>query len=268
MVTELRGPRNFGGAMPGVAAAEPLESNDDGTFEFPPVLEGDWSVRAVLRSEDRSARSGAAEVRVSKNDIENLEIHLTQPFEIEVTADWGDPPPAAVPPIRTEILPLDGPQGGALSAEPGKPQRLKGFAGRYFIGPGFSLTPGYYAAAAMLNNRDVLGQVVEIAGPASLRMIYKAGGGSVRGTVEHGADVTVVLMADDTPAARLGFTARCDAEGGFAIRDVPPGSYTVGAVQEFTMVASPEFQNLFRANGKRVTVEAGASAQVELKVMR
>jgi len=48
------------------------------------------------------------------------------------------------------------------------------------------MTPGHYLAAAMLGNRDVLGQVVELSGPTSLKMIYKSGGGSVRGTVENG----------------------------------------------------------------------------------
>ncbi len=206
MVTMVRGPLSVVRFGQYVEAAEPVETKEDGTFAFPPVLEGDWRARAVLesRSENRSTRSGTAEIRVSDSDIDDLEIRLEQPFEIEVAADWGDSPSAANPAAFMMVRPLDGPPGGPASdAKPGQPQRMKGFAGRYFIGPGAAI-PGYYVAAVMLDNRDVLGQVVELSGPASLKMIYKTGGGSVRGTVEKGAGAMVVLMADAMPQSRSG----------------------------------------------------------------
>jgi hypothetical protein len=275
MVTMVRGPFSLVRFGQYVEAAEPVETKEDGAFEFPPVLEGDWRVGAVLdtRSENRSRRSGATEIRVSTrdakgSDIDNLEIRLEQPFEIEVTADRGDSPAAANPPAFRMVTPLDGPPGGPPSdAKPGQPQRLKGFAGRYFIGPGGAI-PGYYVAAAMLDNRDVLGQVVELSEPTALKMVYKTGGGSVRGTVDKGADAMVVLMADETPGSRIGIGVQCDADGGFSIPDVPPGEYTAVAFQEFNLVASPEFSTLLEANGKRVKVETGAASQVDLRVSR
>jgi hypothetical protein len=274
MVTMVRGPFSMVRFGQYVAAAEPVETKEDGTFAFPPVLEGDWRVQAVLDtwSENRSRRSGTAEIRVSTRDaggdIDDLEIRLEQPFEIELAADWGDSPSPTNPPTFMMVMPLDGPEGGPPSdAKPGQPQRVKGFAGRYFVGPGGE-TPGYYVAAAMLDNRDVLGQVVEISGPASLKMVYKTGGGSVRGTVDKGAGAMVVLMADETPASRIGIGVQCDADGGFSIPDVPPGEYTAVAFQEFNLVASPEFLNLLAASGKRIKVEAGAAAQVDLRVGR
>jgi hypothetical protein len=99
IMMRARGPGyNFSDQARAVSAAEPVETKEDGTFAFPPVLEGDWRVRAVLRpEEDYSARSGALEIRVSKSDIDDLEIHLTKPFDIEVTADWGDSPAPTLP---------------------------------------------------------------------------------------------------------------------------------------------------------------------------
>jgi hypothetical protein len=125
-----------------------------------------------------------------------------------------------------------------------------------------------YAAAAMLDNRDVLGQVVQLAGPASVKMIYKSDGGSVRGTVEHGADMIVALMADATPVALLGLAARCDVDGGFSIRDVPPGDYTAVAFQDLGPIGIPVLQRMLAESGKRVKVEAGAASQVDLRVAR
>jgi hypothetical protein len=112
----------------------------------------------------------------------------------------------------------------------------------------------------------VLGQVVELSGPASLKAIYKPGGGNVRGTVEKGAGVTVFLMTDETPASRLGFSARCDADGAFSIPDIPPGEYTAAAFPDIEALGSPDFQSLLAASGTRVRVDAGSAAVVELRV--
>jgi hypothetical protein len=260
----MRGSVIMGVSPPEVAAAELVETGDDGSFAFPPVIEGDWRVRAVLGREGFNPRSGGIDVRVSSNDIEDLEIRLAQPFEVEVTADWGDSPPATPPPTQVTLTSLEGVPDLEQS---GQPQRFKISAGRHFIGPGGS-TPGYYAAAAMLGNRDVLGQVVEISGPATLKMIYKTEGGSVRGIVEHGLGAMVVLMADATPVARLGFMARCDADGGFLIRDVPPGEYTAVAGQGVNFLISGELPSALIAGGKRVHVDARATASVDLQVTR
>jgi hypothetical protein len=273
MITMVRGAW-YGIPQEGTGA-EPGETKSDGTFVFPPVLEGDWRVRAFQRKDDYLAGgSGAVEVTVSKIDIEKLEIRLTPSFPVEVTADWGDSPPAKIPPSLepslATIRPLDGPPGFPPDpAEPGKPQRYDLYAGRYFIGPGAAPTPGFYAAAAMLENRDVLGQVVELSGLTSLRMIFRTGGGSVHGTVENGADALVALLADATATARLGYSGRCDANGAFFIRDLPPGEYTAIAVQgPLGDPLRPEFASLLVTNGRRVKVEAGAAAQVDLRVSR
>jgi hypothetical protein len=109
---------------------------------------------------------------------------------------------------------------------------------------------------------------VDLEGPTSLKMIYKTGGGSVRGTVEKGAGAMVALMAEETPASRLGYGAKCDVNGGFVIPDVPPGEYTLVAFPDPRLLTGPDFPSLLAANGKRVEVEAGGSAQVELKLMR
>jgi hypothetical protein len=256
--------------------AEPGETRSDGAFVFPPVLEGHWRVRAVQRQDDDLAGgSGAVEVSVSKldtkgTDIENLEIRLAQPFPVELTADWSDAPPAKLPPTFATVKWLDGPQPFPPALpEAGKPQVLALSAGRYLIAPGTAPTPGYYLAAAILESRDVLGQVVELTGPTSLKLIFKTGGGSVRGAVERGAGATVALLGDATATARIGYSGRCDANGTFVIPDLPPGDYTALAVQG--ALGDPlraEFASMLVASGKRVSVEAGAGAQVELRLAR
>jgi Carboxypeptidase regulatory-like domain len=273
MVTIVRGSPGLSGGYPqAVAAASPVETKEDGTFAFPPVLEGEWKVGAVLRPMTDSARGGSVDVNVSTrapegSESDHLEVRLAERFEIRLTADWGDSPPAYLP-LGLSLNPLDGPEGSLGNfPEPGQSKTFRLIAGRFVVVPG-SAPPGSYLAAVMLGNRDVLGQVVEITGPEPLRTIYKTGGGSVQGTVENCADATVAVMADATLTSRLGFSARCDANGRFAIADVPPGEYTAVAFAELNLLFSPGFPEVLASSGKRVKVEAGAAAQVELQVVR
>lgn len=242
--------------------AEHLVANDDGSFEFPEVAEGDWLLRGIVAGHDPESnrefyRNGSVELKVGRRDIEDVEIRTNRSFPIDVSADWGDSPPAKAPEMLVNLVPLDG-------QFPSSPR--EGFAGRYLVGP-VQAAPGFFAAAALLDNRDVLGQVVELSGPMSLKMIFKTGGGTVRGTVEKGANAFVLLMADATPAARIGFRARCDADGEFIFRDVPPGQYTVVALQRVGNLGTPEkILSVLEASGKRVKMDAGETAQVDLRL--
>jgi hypothetical protein len=118
----------------------------------------------------------------------------------------------------------------------------------------------------LLDNRDVLGQAVEISGPAALKVILKADGGAVRGIVEKGVGAWLVLLADATPASRLGFSAQSDSDGSFLIRNVPPGDYTIVALEKIDMMSYSDFTSAIMANGTRVKVEAGSSESVELRM--
>ncbi len=267
MVAMIRG--YFAAEPIEVPVAEPSQTRDDGTFTFPSVRRGNWTLRAALGD---PALSGSADVSVSDAEVENVQVRVAPPLDIELQTDWGDSPPARFPAGPATFIPLDSPLllpplPGDLG--PGQAPQFVGFAGKYLIGPGPSPQPGFYLAAVLLDNRDVLGQVADIASGDSLKLIFKTGGGSVRGTVEKGAEATVVLMADASASARIGYATRCDSNGAFVLRDLPPGEYTAVAVQGAVGdPARPEFSAMLSASGRRVRVEAGSAAQVDLRVAR
>ncbi len=223
------------------------------------------------------AGSGSVTISSRSESIPSVELRLRPPVAIEVTADWGDSPPNTV--LRDFALASFTSVDSFISSElarrpisePGAPQRFRVAKGRYFIWEGRTIgwgaQPGYYAAAAMWNGRDVLGQVVELTGPASLKMVYKNDGGTLRGTVEKGGDALVVLMADALPSgARVGYSGRCDADGMFSIPDVPPGLYTAVAVQGFSVdPLRPDFASALTRDGKRVRIEARGTTSVNLR---
>lgn len=254
-----------------LAAAAPVETREDGSFEFPPLLEGEWLLRAVLEDEKSgpgTAVSGAAGVTLGRSDVDKLEIRLAAPFNISVSADWGDVPPATYPRVFPVFTAMDGQPFALSDAKPGGLPDSKVFAGRYFVwpGPGVQL-PGYYLTAAMLDNRDVLGQVVDLSGPSTLKLVFKTGGGSVRGNVENCGQGIPVLLADATQVSRLGFTERCGADVWFLFRDVPPGEYTVAVLPRPVMDYS-EFLAMLAAGGKRIRVDAGSVTPVDVGVAR
>jgi hypothetical protein len=253
-----------------VPVAEPSQTTDDGSFTFPSVVQGNWILRAVGGDPQRA---GSALVSVSDSEVDDIQIRIAPAFNIELQADWGDSPPAKVPAGPVRFLAMDSPAvlpPPPFDLEPGQVPVFQGFAGKYVLAPSPMLPAGYYLAAALLDNRDVLGQVTDLSAGDSLKMIFKTGGGAVRGMVEQGADAAVVvLMADPSASGRMGYSGRCDANGAFVVRDVPPGDYTAVALpNNLGDPLSAEFAAMLVANGKRVRVEAGSSAQIDLRLAR
>ena len=194
-------------------------------------------------------------------------------LDIEIETDFGDSPPApplaTIPAFPVTMIPLDSPTllspfPGDL--QPGEAPRFKGFAGKYLIAPAAGLA-GYYLAAAVVDDHDVLGRVTDIAAGDTIKLVFRKDGGSVRGNVEQGARALVVLMAHDPGSnARLGYSGRCDASGAFTIPDVPPGEYTAVAGKGFPDFGSAAFATLLTSSGKRVRVEAGSTEQADLRL--
>ena len=116
----------------------------------------------------------------------------------------------------------------------------------------------------MLGGQDVLGQVVELDGTITLKVVFKFDGGGIRGTVEKGAGTEVIVISDTRGSVKFAWPTECDANGGFAMPDLPPGEYTMLAYRGTSDITSPEFQAVLAA-GERVKVEAGAVLQIDLK---
>ncbi len=257
---------------------EQVLTDDDGRFELSPVLEGDWKVQAENFPDYDSElhrylyRSGTRLVRITRQPLENVEVRLTQPFALELGIDLGDSHQgdAAVAPPKLSIglSPLDRQPTFASNVNLWETQRIEGvFPGRYRIELLSALPPGWYTAAAMLDGRDVLGQVAEIMGPGTLRMVYRTDGGSLQGSIENGDAAMVVAMG----ASGLPFQAFCDQDGRFTIGGLPPGEYTVGAFQlplapAFDLMAGTGLKSALAEHGQRVKVEPGAVAAVKLRL--
>jgi hypothetical protein len=182
MVAAVRG--EFGFPPFEAPLAEPGETLADGTFKFPPVTRGNWMLRVAGNSRGWADQAGSAEVTVADAEVEGAVVRVAPAFDIELKTDFGDSPPAKIPTILVTMIPQDRPQlrlplPGDLP--PGETPRFKAFAGKYLVAPA-QVLEGYYLAAALLGNRDVLGQVTDIARGDAIKLVFRKDGGSVRGT--------------------------------------------------------------------------------------
>jgi hypothetical protein len=251
-----------------------VKSGEDGAFEFTSVRPCDWRLLAELKRDGVTLR-GVEPVLVSRQDIDHLEVRLSRPFVLHGFVDREERRDAKgerkVSMIALE--PVDGRQDG----RPGGFHKQDGslvienvYPGRYEIKP-FGFLPGYYVESVKLGEREVIGQYVDLVdGSQPIRVTYRSNAPRVKGTVEGGCDVAVLLPQDEAFLdGQFIRTGACDAEGRFEIGSVRPGSYYAFAFDRVDMGAFEDasFVRGIAARAEKVHVERGEAATVQLKQM-
>lgn len=243
----------------------------DGRFVFEGVVEGEWRVAATA---PRGSREGAAFVRVtvSRREERPLELRLALPFGLRGTVTRERPPTEGAPLKATAILlrPEDvAPEYRVLEFHDraGEVRLPNVHGGRYRIVP-LGYVPGAYVESVRLGEEEVLDRVVQLdAGSPAIRVTYRGDAPVVRGVVEKGAGMLVVLMPE-APALRTGQyvrTAECDEAGSFAVHSLRPGVYRAWAFDRYVegLLLDEEFQRLLPA-GVTVEAKAGETKRLEL----
>ena len=223
------------GAEPEVAE---VESQDDGTFEFPAVERGDWRVTVANATEVSPGfevvKFGVASVAVADKDIDDVRIRLAGPFAIDATTAWRNPPKEGeLPWSRAGMSALEGQPRLNLDPATGRTfedyseGRVSGFfPGRYRV-TATAAPPGYYIAAVMWGGRDVLGQVVEFgesSGPVQVMLRNDIGTlrGTAAGTSENDSSVYLIRQMGEIVSYRM---VDCGAGGAFQLDGVEPGRW-------------------------------------------
>jgi protocatechuate 3,4-dioxygenase beta subunit len=233
-------------------------TDENGAFEFPSVLAGDWRVSV-------EPGVGGLSVGVANADIDNIEIHLSTFVTLDALTDWGGTPAPAgsrIPDVT--LISLDEPQLNERS----KPHRFEDLVpGRYLIVTQAGRIPGYYLASVFLGGHDVTGQEVELApGAPPLKIVYKNDGGTVKGTVAQSEHAVVLLIPKGSADSNSIFSGRCGSGGAFAIEDVPPGDYYAAAFEHVDL-SSPGFMSTISAKASQVHVAPKSAATVDLGVI-
>jgi hypothetical protein len=254
-------------------------SEQDGTFEFPAVVEGEWCLSA--QAQDGSVKLRAMEwIEVSKHDVENVKLRLVPPLTLRGRVVMQGPKGAPEAGPEALILSLSGGRnsregdlglGGSVLAEPdanGDFVVPDAYPGVYRLGPLLpQMRSPYYLDAVRIGDADLTMQEVEISSDVAITVVYKADGGSVHGKAENCASGGVVLVPSDPARRRPGFSksAACDSNGNYQVDAVRPGDYYALAFAGNGPVLTVDDVLLNQA--VKVSVRAGEASAADLKTI-
>lgn len=254
------------------------KSNSDGTFEFPAVVDGEWSLLAEAESEgvDLQAQQW---VEMAGHRIDSVKLRLSPPFTVrgKVTMEKpeGAPPP---PPPMVFLSPHAGRvRDGFITLGPHATPDADGSFSLENVYPGaYSIrveqpAPPYYLDAVRVGEVEVTTQEVEFSsGSVPITLVYKANGGAVRGTAERCDSGWVALVPQNTSVRRAGMVhgAKCNSNDRYEITAVRPGEYYALAFAgdgDLPWNAILDGRLFNQAN--RVTVEAGETTSADLRAI-
>lgn len=278
------------------------ESDSDGAFEFPAVVDGEWQCTA-----EAEAHAGPASVKLrasewfemAGHERQGLKLRLAAPFTVRGKVAMQALPgaPAPRPPglvlgmkVSGAIREMLGDNGIVVGATPGSPNARPDadgnfsvpdvYPGAYRIIP-LNGPPGYYLDSIRMGDAEVSTEEVEISSSAaSFTLVYKTNGGAVRGVIENCASGGVVVLPQDPALRRPGFqhSTGCDGTGALAASGASAGSshYEVDALRPgdyYVLAIAGDGPNpWYRARlddtllnqATKVTVRAGETTSTDL----
>ncbi len=253
--------------------ARTVETDSDGVFEFPVVVDGEWNLAARI---DELRATEWVEVR--EHDLERLTLRLSPPFtvtgKVVMEVLQGMPPPKP-PMVRLQ------PHGNQTMLELGTAGSMltsrNGDDGTFTIGPVYPGRYGihlpnpigsYFLDSVRIGGAEASPEV-EISAPSTIEAAYKTNGGSLRGTVKDCGEGSVWLVPRDAPQrAAMSRFAPCLTAGRYEFRAVRPGEYyALASDAQFSrawLFGIFEDADLNRAD--KVTVRSGETTTLDLSL--
>jgi hypothetical protein len=268
-----------------IKAGEPMrpssaESKSDGAFEFPALPEGECAFLAEAQNGDVKVRA-AEWIEIPKHDLENVKLRLVPPLTLHGRVRMEAPKDGPAPPRPGPLIfslrggrnrrDSDFGLAGAALATPdaeGDFAVRDAYPGVYRFGPQLQPSPPpYYLDAIRLGDKDLSEQDVEISSDIAVSVIYKADGGTLRGTAENCHAGGVLLIPANPALRRPGFSrsGACDAAGHYEVQAVRPGDYYALAFAGDGPVLTPDDALLNQA--VKVTVRSGEATSADLRAV-
>lgn len=254
----------------------------DETFEFAGVPPGDYEVQA-RPAEGVSAGLWRAEVRVGKQDVDNVALERAMPARVscEVRIEGEEEGGLDQPPVAMTLMPVGGPPWKAVTARPMDGPRLlieNAPPGRYWVQVGGLPGRGMWLKSILADGREAPdeGVVVMPGASFSMTLVFATNAGEVSGVVvdKDGTPVPgslVTLVPERAGATRMNHyrTATAGIDGRFTLPDAAPGEYRAYAWEDLPGGAqhNPEFLKPHLGRSVKVEVETGGRHEVTLRVI-
>ncbi|HEY6344694.1 MAG TPA: carboxypeptidase-like regulatory domain-containing protein [Bryobacteraceae bacterium] len=273
------GPFSIAGPTRGASYAliEPAVTKADGSFEFPSIPVGDWTLRAESDAEDVPGAQhqiqfhGNEDIRLGRTDVDDVRIQLLPVFDLGLSVEFADGSRA---PSQNGRFPLSfGPvDGGIPVSGEVRQNRVENLqAGTYRLSDGRMMYDGaYYPARVLLGNTDVTGQPVQLSPSSPPIRIILGPAATLRGVVDKGEGAAVILWPQTTMPGDFGRSIPCGAAGAFETRGLPPGDYYAIAVERHDpreMTSAAYLQGMI-PRATSVRIEEGATVSLDLNLTR
>lgn len=284
----LRGEVLYAGKTPPVSVAVKLLPADrrdtlvlatktraDGTFDFADVFEGSWWVVAEARVGNDSVRGFSAARIPRDTDVDGIRLELSAPFTLRGVVEsvaWNRDRAVKKEKISpVYLLPVDGPlsqQAAAFPDRSGAFEIKSVYPGRYKILPA-GVEPGFYLDSVTVGQADGLCKAVDLGdGTVPIRVIYKQGGGILKGVLNGESAATVILLPRDESLLDSQFIYRVAADAGkhFTMSGIRPGEYMLLAVASYDMddLEDPTFVRALSRGVQTVSITDGSIVDVAI----
>jgi protocatechuate 3,4-dioxygenase beta subunit len=279
-------------ARSGVLASEPRAVPiRDGRFEFLHVPPGEYAVQAAAwKTWEVSEEFGAALVRVGGEETALLTVTTAPPSTLSGTIRLEGRPGAAVPSdFRLRTLPSDPDFILALpSVEQALSERVEVRPdGRFtisgLVGPrriAAAAPPEWWLKSAVIDGIDAADDPFAFGTGAShtnVDVVFASGAAAISGRVTNGrgellAGYPVIVFPAD--ASRIYYRSRylgrtfSDRSGRFTVPNLPPGNYSVVAVDAMLQADDWQHPGLLQSlasAARRVTARQGARETIDLQ---
>jgi Carboxypeptidase regulatory-like domain len=249
-------------------------SADDGSFEFAAVVDGEWRLIAEAQPSVLNAKLRANQpVAVAGRGREGIKLQLHPPIPVTLRAVAETPENAPVPKFNPRPVMLVGAgsfmgQRALARSNPDGTYNVDAvYPGAYDVGA--PAPPGYYLAEIRLGGAPVSGRTVDLAAGAVVSLVYRADGGTVRGTVENCSSGGVVLVPQDAAARGEEDIRRteCDDRGQYEFAAVRPGGYYIlaQARDPSAYFWTPRWSNALMNQAVSVSVRPNETVTLDLK---
>jgi protocatechuate 3,4-dioxygenase beta subunit len=249
-----------------------VTSKEDGSFEFL-VTDRKWRLSAEADGSEAKLYADL-NLQMAGKDLDNVVLRLSMAFSVHGSVRFD--PPEGVKATGAILFTREGGVGGLGlgQVDAGGNFTADGiYPGDYTVSilPPVP-APGYYLDAIRVGDRETLARQVEILSESTpISIQFKAGGGTVQGTVEDCGGAYVLLLPQDPSMRRQGVVRRVQcAEGGcFEIASARPGDYYVLALGSGSPALIPPYDldRDYLNQAVAVTVANNSAVKVDLKVI-
>ncbi|MGH9574512.1 MAG: MSCRAMM family protein [Candidatus Acidiferrales bacterium] len=257
-----------------------ITANADGTFRFANVPAGDYIINAMAMA-DRPPQATSQEITVN-SDIANISLVVGPGVNITGRLSFEGGDSSTEGPVTVALSPAEERTPGGRQAQV---QADGSFTisdvpdGTYSLNV-WSRCGACFMKAVTSNGADLSGKPIDVeggAGPSPLEIVYSSDAADVDGTVATsdnqpgvGALVVVIPNADAPDRERRYRTATTDQYGRFDVKGVPPGEYTIIALQGMSDDQSfldPDFMQQYANKADTLNLAEGDHKTLQLNLV-